>query len=193
MKMDKKTLWVLVILLVGNVDAVRVGVVVEFPDADVFTKCLSVDEDTNGYDVMQETGLDIGWSDPSEYGHAMCRIEDIGCPSSNCWCEYPSYWNFYIKSGDDSWSYSPVGFDGGESCSEHYCAKEEDVLGFAYGGYGTEPSDIPFADVCCTLLGNYAPCGEVTLTEVVDFINLWTQSQADLGDVIDLINVWASG
>ncbi|MEA3255746.1 MAG: carboxypeptidase-like regulatory domain-containing protein, partial [Candidatus Altiarchaeota archaeon] len=72
----------------------------------------------------------------------------VGCPASNCFCNPDEYWNFYIKSGDDSWSYSPVGFDGGESCSEHYCAEEGDVLGFAYGGYGTEPLGISFREIC---------------------------------------------
>ena len=42
----------------------------------------------------------------------------------------------------------------------------------------------------CELPGDYPPYGEVTLTEVVDFIVLWSWYSADLGDVINLINVW---
>ena len=45
----------------------------------------------------------------------------------------------------------------------------------------------------CDLSGDYPPCGEVTLSEVVDFINLWAQGQALIADVIDLINAWVSG
>ena len=45
----------------------------------------------------------------------------------------------------------------------------------------------------CDLPGDYPTCGEVTLEEVVDFINLWAQGQADLGDVVNLINAWAEG
>jgi WD40 repeat protein len=45
----------------------------------------------------------------------------------------------------------------------------------------------------CDLLGDNPPCGEVTLSEVIDFINLWAQGQASLGDVVALINAWASG
>jgi len=45
----------------------------------------------------------------------------------------------------------------------------------------------------CDLPGDYPPCGEVTLEEVVDFINLWSLGQADLGDVVNLINAWAEG
>jgi len=45
----------------------------------------------------------------------------------------------------------------------------------------------------CDLPGDYPTCGEVTLEEVVDFINLWSLGQADLGDVVNLINAWAGG
>jgi len=45
----------------------------------------------------------------------------------------------------------------------------------------------------CDLPGDYPPCGEVTLEEVVDFINLWAQGEADLEDVVNLINAWAEG
>jgi len=45
----------------------------------------------------------------------------------------------------------------------------------------------------CDLPGDYPTCGEVTLEEVVDFINLWAGGQADLGDVVNLINAWAEG
>jgi len=43
----------------------------------------------------------------------------------------------------------------------------------------------------CDLPGDYPTCGEVTLEEVVDFINLWAQGEADLEDVVNLINAWA--
>jgi len=43
----------------------------------------------------------------------------------------------------------------------------------------------------CELPGDTPPCGVVTLTEVVDFINQWAQGEAELGEVIDLINAWA--
>jgi len=43
----------------------------------------------------------------------------------------------------------------------------------------------------CDLPGDYPTCGEITLEEVVDFINLWVEGQAELGDVVNLINAWA--
>jgi hypothetical protein len=39
----------------------------------------------------------------------------------------------------------------------------------------------------CTLVGDVAPCGNVTLGEVVDLINRWVRDEVTLQDVIDLI------
>ena len=43
----------------------------------------------------------------------------------------------------------------------------------------------------CDLPGDNPPCDEVTLSEVVDYINLWIEGEAELSEVIDLINAWA--
>ena len=45
----------------------------------------------------------------------------------------------------------------------------------------------------CELPGDYPPCGEITLAEVIDFILLWAQGFAELEDVVNLINAWAGG
>ena len=45
----------------------------------------------------------------------------------------------------------------------------------------------------CELAGNYEPCGNVSLSEVVSLINLWANNTAALRDVITLINAWAEG
>jgi len=64
--------------------------------------------------------------------------------------------------------------------------------------YGGESNPIIGGDseilaVSCPLKGDYLPCGEVTLSEVVDFIIIWQRGGASLDDVIDLITTWASG
>jgi hypothetical protein len=45
----------------------------------------------------------------------------------------------------------------------------------------------------CTLRGNYPPCDEVTLQEVINAINEWAVDEFTLLDVINLINAWAYG
>ncbi len=136
----------LMLYLVSNACAVKVGVIVEFPDGEVIDRCVTVEENENGYEVLQKTGLSIEWSYHELWGHGLCKIRDTGCPGDDCWCS-SSYWNFYIADNGD-WEYSPTGFDSGNSCSEHYCAQEGDILGFAYGDYGTEPAYIKHREIC---------------------------------------------
>ncbi len=44
----------------------------------------------------------------------------------------------------------------------------------------------------CRLTGDTAPCGKISLSEIVDLITKWASEQANLVDVIALINAWAS-
>ena len=142
-------LWILLLLFTFNVSGARVGIVVSFPDGTSFSKCVDVNEGENGYSVLNKAGLSIEWSYHTLWGHSLCSINGFGCPSDNCWCEYPKYWGFFIKGiTSSSWKYSSVGFDGGSSCSEHYCAKDKDMIGLAYGEYGTKPADYSFDEVC---------------------------------------------
>lgn len=44
----------------------------------------------------------------------------------------------------------------------------------------------------CPLSGDVSPCGDVTLSEIVNYINDWSRGDASLSDVINLINAWAA-
>jgi parallel beta-helix repeat protein len=44
----------------------------------------------------------------------------------------------------------------------------------------------------CALPGDYPPCDEISIQEIIDMINKWIAGTASLGEVIDLINAWAS-
>ena len=45
--------------------------------------------------------------------------------------------------------------------------------------------------ISCYLIGDYPPCGEVSLDEIIDFITLWSKSEASLNDVVNLITAWS--
>ena len=178
-------------LIMHTATAVRVAVVIDTPGQSI-AKCVTTSGDTNAYVILQETGQNISWTYYGQsLGHGLCSITGIGCPSSNCYCNPDSYWNFYVKEQGGEWTYSTVGFDGGSSCSEHYCAADGEMLGFAYGSYGTEPPAYSFDVVCCSMPGDGAPCGSVSLEEVIEYINSWAEGNANLGDVIELINAWS--
>lgn len=44
----------------------------------------------------------------------------------------------------------------------------------------------------CSLAGDYPPCGEITLAEIVAHINLWAAGEVPLAEVVALVNAWAS-
>jgi hypothetical protein len=130
---------------------VKVGVVIEMPGEKTYTKCLSVDEGTDAFQLLQKTGRDILWSQPGPSGHGICSINAIGCPKEECFCASEQSWYTYIQEpGRESWVdlLQSRYFDGGESCDEHYCAKQGDILGLIYAEDGTKPKDISFTQIC---------------------------------------------
>ncbi|MFH1506145.1 MAG: hypothetical protein ABIE94_04135 [archaeon] len=144
------------LLAIGSSYAANLGVVVEFPAGTIHQECISVPENTDGYEALQETSLDIGWSDDSLFGHALCNIEGVGDNVVGTGCAWGSeYWGFFIANNND-WQYSPVGFDGPGNCwnndvnswDGHYCARQGDVIGLSYGSYGTEPTFFPYDEIC---------------------------------------------
>jgi hypothetical protein len=44
----------------------------------------------------------------------------------------------------------------------------------------------------CPVPGDTPVCGEITLSEVIDYISRWTNGEASLNDAINLINMWKS-
>lgn len=45
----------------------------------------------------------------------------------------------------------------------------------------------------CDIPGDYAPCGSISISEVISCINLWVSGEATINDLIALINAWAAG
>jgi hypothetical protein len=138
-------------------NAADVGVVVEFPNGTVYTQCVEISDGESAYRLLRETELDIDWSGKGAWGRALCMINGVGDDVVGDGCDWGSdYWGFYLAlDNGTSWDYSPVGFDMGDcwnrefdSFSGHYCAQDGDMVGFAYGGFGTKPDFRKFTQVC---------------------------------------------
>ncbi len=162
----------IVLIVVSNiVNAVDAGIVVEFEDGTVKTDCVNVDENTDGFAILEKSVFDILWSSKPyidllfgiSYGHSLCKINGEGTEinSFGTGCEYfGDFWNFNILPyGDNEWSHSPVGHNGDGGCwnrkitsfGGHYCGVDKDVIGykFASGVLGNgEPRLKTYADVC---------------------------------------------
>jgi len=146
-----------ILILAQAANAVRVGVVVGYPDGTTDTECVNVNTGTDGYNTLEQSSLDITWSGPSMWGHGLCGIGDVGCPSDDCYCGGANYWGFLLaEHGDSSYNYMPVGFDAPSECwnhdyasyTGHYCAADGDVIVLAYGPWGTQPKFVKFTDIC---------------------------------------------
>jgi len=147
----------LLLFIIQLVNAAEVCVVVDYGgygEEEPDSKCIDIDEGKNGYDVLEATGFDILWSPESTWGQMVCKINDIGTDIQGTSCYYDpnkqEFWNFALVDGT-KWGHSPVGLNGGDECWNrdfswsdwskvvHYCVKDGDMLGFAFGKGGAEP------------------------------------------------------
>lgn len=90
-------------------DQNQIGLIVQFDDETINTFCISFTGDSlSGYDVLQKSGLNIlAAFDP--IGAAICKIENTGCPTDNCFCQSPpNYWSYWHLL-NNQWEYSQRG------------------------------------------------------------------------------------
>lgn len=154
--MMKQALIVLlfVFFIVRIVNAAEVCVVVDYgegsekrPDG----KCISIEEGRNGYELLNKTGWDIEWKyfGYSEWagmdlGHGLCKMNNIGNDPTNCFGT--DNWMSSLAM-DGEWFHLLVGYDTEGGCWNrdknsgigHYCTKDGDIIGLAYGGWTAQP------------------------------------------------------
>lgn len=142
--------WLVVLaLLAGAAQAGnQAGLVVRFGEDHVQTYCVSFEEtEITGRELMERAGLALEFEQVG-MGASVCRVEDVGCGSGNCFCqcqggtcEYWSYW--HLREGE--WRYATSG------ASITQVAHGE-VQGWSWGpGSVSEaiaPPDVTFEEVC---------------------------------------------
>ncbi|MGQ9599727.1 MAG: hypothetical protein ACUVWZ_09945, partial [Anaerolineae bacterium] len=119
----------------------RVGLVVQFSNGSYLSRCILFSESRiSGYDVLLRSGLELGVSVEGGMGVFICSIGGIGCPVTNCMCDYPpNYWSYWhLVNGE--WVYSQMGASG-------HMINHGDVEGWSWGA-GSPPVVIPFEQIC---------------------------------------------
>lgn len=128
----------------------RVGLVVQYGNGSVTTRCVEFDESgITGYQVLKKAGLNP-IVEFSGMGAAVCKIKSDGCdyPSEACFCQCQGnlckYW-VYHHLINGSWQYSNFG-------ASNYTVKDGDVEGWAWGEGsptgGLEPPIYTFDQIC---------------------------------------------
>ncbi|GEM_PF-1117331 len=144
------------IIVTSIVAAENIALVVELPDGILKQECVNVPKQTSAYDILGKSHLDLTWSSPSLYGHALCKIEGYGNEVSGTNCVWGNEsWAFFIyDKNSQQWKYSSVGYDVPGGCGFHYCAVDGDILGWVLTSYDNNwaPNNQPplseFQSIC---------------------------------------------
>ena len=73
---------------------IQVGLVVAFPDGSVHTEIVKAPSTATTFDILLAANLKVV-SESTQYGPAICSINDTGCPATNCFCDAAHYWAYY--------------------------------------------------------------------------------------------------
>jgi hypothetical protein len=127
----------------------QAALVIDYGEGNVETRCVAFSTpQISGYDLLERSGLVLE-IDVQAGGAAVCRIEAMGCPAADCFCQcrggddcrYWSYWN----QMDGQWVYSQM-------ASTAYQVSDGAVEGWVWGpGSVTEappPPSLSFAEIC---------------------------------------------
>lgn len=130
--------------------ATEVALVVEFPNGDVHTECISTTDNANGYEILEASSLNLDWADYGAMGHFLNSVNGISWDGS-------SFWQLNAKTCNN-WFSAQFVWDGSSDCwnrksdsnAGHYCAINGDVLGLTYDSdFPTLPSaSYNFEDIC---------------------------------------------
>ena len=114
-------------------DPNRVDVVVDLGNGNVLTRRVTFTEPTlNGLQVLQRSGLNLEVVTYS-FGAAVCSIEGVGCPATNCFCNPDKFWGYLYW--EDGWQGYPTGPSGSTVANGG-------IEGWAWGAFGDTPPPI---------------------------------------------------
>lgn len=91
----------------------RAALVVRYEDGRVETRCVPFDEEqVTGYDLLNRAGLAVE-AQIVGMGATVCRLNDQGCPQSDCFCHCPGgsdclYWSYWTQA-EGAWQYASIG------------------------------------------------------------------------------------
>lgn len=106
----------------------RVGLVIAYPDAAEHVEIVTVPAAATTFDVLQAADIDLV-SESTDFGPALCSIDNVGCPADNCFCDPEHYWAYYhLNEATAAWASAMEGIGA-------YVPADGAVEGFAWSGF----------------------------------------------------------
>lgn len=95
----------------------RAGLVILHGDGTLRQACVEFSEPSiSGYELLARSGIAVVVDPRNAMGVLVCSIDGEGCsfPQEDCLCACRgtgacTYWAYFVRGADGSWSYSPVG------------------------------------------------------------------------------------
>ena len=106
----------------------RVGLVIGFPTGDPHLEIVTVPATATAYDVLKAAKINLG-GQIGAYGPAICSINNVGCPTSNCFCDASHFWAYYHLKADGK------GWDTAQEGVGSFTPADGSVEGFAWSGF----------------------------------------------------------
>ncbi len=102
----------LVVSAVWAQDSNQAALIIRFGDDRVESYCVTFGEETiSGYELLERAGLVVEAQEVG-MGASVCRVDDVGCSSGNCFCQCRGgdcrYWSYW-RLQDGAWQYSVSG------------------------------------------------------------------------------------
>lgn len=106
----------------------QVGLVVAFPDAEPHLEIVTVPVAATTFDILEAADIDLA-SQNTQYGPALCSINQVGCPATDCFCDAVHFWAYYhLNAATKQWASAAEG-------AGSYVPANGSVEGFAWSGF----------------------------------------------------------
>ncbi|MEM7539311.1 MAG: prenyltransferase/squalene oxidase repeat-containing protein [Chloroflexota bacterium] len=76
---------------------------VQFDKTNIHIEPVALPEAVSGLQALEMSGLEIETIEGA-FGISVCRINGVGCPASNCFCDIENFWTYhYWDHGQTQW------------------------------------------------------------------------------------------
>jgi hypothetical protein len=108
--------------------AKQVGLVVAFPDGTHHLEIVTVPVTATTFDVLRSAQIALASQDTA-FGPAVCGINSVGCPATNCFCDPARFWAYYhLNAANNTWTSAAEGVGA-------YMPAHGAVEGLAWSGF----------------------------------------------------------